>query len=247
MENNVSDKRTAVVTGASRGIGRRLASEFARSGYRVGINFNKSREEAESLLKEIESYKGSAFLCGADVSDAGQVDRMISEIKAEEGKIDVIVNNAAICRHRTILKMSEAEWDEVVKTDLYGPFYVMRACAKIMAKQKHGSIVNIGSIAGARGVFGGGNYSSAKGGLTALTKTAAKELGRFGITVNAVLPGFHLTDMGRDAPDDVIESIRNESVLQTTTDINGLAKFVVLLSEQRTVSGQVFNWDSRIT
>ena len=170
---------------------------------------------------------------------------MAVEVKAAFGHINVIVNNAGICRDRTVVNMSDGEWDDVIQTDLNGPFYVIREFAPLIGAEG-GAVINISSIAGIRGNFGGANYAAAKAGLIALTKTAAKELGARKISVNAVLPGFHRTDMGKALPDKYARQIEIESVLNLTTDIAELADFVVFLSRAKTVSGQVFNWDSRI-
>ena len=142
--------------------------------------------------------------------------------------------------------MPPADWQDVMRTNLDGAFFLTRDCGALMAKNGGGAIINIASVLGLRGAAGSANYAASKAGLVALTKSAAIELGRFGVRVNAVLPGFHLTDMGKTASKDYLERARAESVLGMTTDIAELAAFIVFLSKSLSVSGQVFNWDSRI-
>jgi 3-oxoacyl-[acyl-carrier protein] reductase len=240
------EKKTVLITGGSRGIGKAVSLEFARSGYFVLINFKSNTDEANKTLAEIEKENGSGELCQFDVSDSAQVKENIKKIAEKHDSIDVLVNNAGIVRNRLVSNLPEADWDDVIKTNLSAPFFLMRECSRIMMKQKSGSIINISSIIGLRGLEGCSNYSASKAGLVSLTKTAAKELGRFNVCVNAVVPGFHTTDMGSTARSDYIEMVRSESVLGTTTCLDELSKFIVFLSGLKTVSGQVFNIDSRI-
>ncbi len=239
---SVNNRKVVLVTGASRGIGKRIALEFGRSGWMVVVNFLKEKEKALSVASEIECLGGSARALQADVSDEASVAAMLKDI----GQIDVLINNAAVCHDRTILKMTPEEWRSVLATDLEGAFYLLQQCGRAMVRRKEGSIISIASVVGMRGGYGNANYAAAKAGLIALTKTAAREFGRFGVRVNAVLPGFHATDMSGKVPKEYVENVLSESVLHTTTDIDELARFIVLLSQMRTVSGQVFNWDSRI-
>jgi 3-oxoacyl-[acyl-carrier protein] reductase len=242
----MEQKPVVLITGASRGIGRSLALEFGKNDYTVIINYLKEREKALSVAETIEKNGGRARVIAADVSEAAAVKAMVNDIADHEGRVDVLVNNAGITKHRTIVKMADDEWEKVIAADLSGPFYVMRACAPLITRNKGGAIINIGSIVGLRGAFGSANYAGAKAGLVGLTKSAAAELGRFNVRVNMVLPGFHLTDMGTGASDQYVAKARQDSVLGVTTDINEFARFVVFLSQAKTVSGQVFNFDSRI-
>lgn len=237
---------TVLVTGSSRGIGRALAIAFARAGYKVLVHYHTQADKARAVAAEIAAVGGNAAVYGCDLSHPASVRAMVDAIGAAEGTVDVLINNAALTRDRTILKMTDEEWRAVINADLSGTFHMLRACAGLMSKKRAGAIVNISSIVGVRGSYGNANYAAAKAGVIALTKAAARELGRFSIRVNAVLPGYHATDMGSTAPVDYVENIKRESVLGCTTDINELARFVVLLAASTTVSGQVFNWDSRV-
>ena len=242
----MTQKPVVLITGASRGIGRSLALEFGKNDYTVIINYLKEKEKALSAAEEIEKSGGRARVIAADVSEAGAVKTLVGDIAEREGRLDVLVNNAGITRHRTIMKMTDEEWGAVMATDLNGPFYTLRECARLMAKSGGGSIINVGSIIGFRGAFGSANYAGAKAGLAGLTRSAAVELGRLNVRVNMVLPGFHLTDMGSGGSDRYVAQARQDSVLGVTTDINEFARFVVSLSQAKSVSGQVFNFDSRI-
>ena len=240
------DKKTALITGASKGIGRKLAASFAEKNYLVIINFLSDKARAEETLSLIEKAGGKGRLIKSDVSDPGAAKKLISDIAEKEQRLDVVINNAGITRDRTIVKMIYEEWDEVIRTNLYGPFNVIKESARLMAKNGGGAIINIGSISAFQGSFGAANYAASKGGLVSLTKTAARELGRFNISVNTVLPGFHLTDLGQKAPDHIKEKMKADNVFGATTDISELCEFVLLLAKSKTVSGQIFNWDARI-
>ncbi len=236
-----------LITGASRGIGRSIALEFGKNNYTVIVHYRHERDKAQSVAETIEQSGGRSRVVAADVAEAAAIKALVEDIAAREGRLDVLVNNAGITKHRTIVKMTDDEWERVIAVDLNGPFYTLRECARLMAKNRTGgSIINIGSIIGFRGAFGSANYAGAKAGLAGLTKSAAVELGRFNVRVNMVLPGFHLTDMGAGASDRYAAQARQDSVLGVTTDIGEFARFVMFLSRTATVSGQVFNFDSRI-
>jgi len=239
-------RKIVLITGASRGIGRALALAFGRHEYAVIVNYLREKEKAVLVVDEIARSGGCARSVRADVGDPVQVQRMIETIAAQEGRIDVLVNNAGVARDGGILRITPQEWNIVLQTNLTGAFFVMQQCARMMVKQKEGAIINIASIAGLRGAPGAANYASAKAGISALTKSAAKELGRFNVRVNAVMPGFHLTDMGQSVPGAYVRRAKEDSVLGCTTAGDEMAAFIVFLAGMRTVSGQIFNWDSRI-
>ena len=197
------DGQVAVVTGASRGIGRACAIELARHGASVVINYTSNEEMANSCKQEIEGLGAKAAVVQADVSKADDAKKLIEAAESEFGKVDILVNNAGVNRDRTIQRMSVEEWDEVIQTDLSSIFYTTSAAVGGMRERGYGRIINMSSVIGQMGNIGQANYSAAKAGMIAFTKTAAKEFARFGITVNAVVPGFIETDMVAALSDEI--------------------------------------------
>ncbi|MFH1260248.1 MAG: SDR family NAD(P)-dependent oxidoreductase [Elusimicrobiota bacterium] len=242
----MTDKKVVLITGATGGIGEFLVGAFAAERYRIAIHFKQNEQQSKCLEKIVNSKGGEGLALKADISKSEEVKDLVKKIVSKWGKIDLLINNAGVCVPEIFLRLSEANWDRTIKANLSGTFFCLRETAKMMINDRQGSIINIGSIIGVRGGIGDAGYSAAKSGLIALTKTAARELGKFNIRVNAVLPGCHQTPMlGANSPA-ILERARKESVLSLTTSGEELAKFVVFLSQMETVSGQVFNWDSRI-
>jgi 3-oxoacyl-[acyl-carrier protein] reductase len=231
------NKKTVLITGASRGIGKQLALAFSKNNWNV-CGCYKNNAPGYTI-------PNSKFT-KTNIANKYEVKRLIKNIVDEYKEINCLVNNASITTGSTILKMTDEMWKSVVETNLNGTFIMIRESLKKMIKQKNGSIINIASISAFKSYIGSASYSASKAGVIALTKTAAREYGRFGITVNAVLPGFHFTDMISNTGDTHIDTVKKESVLNTTTDIKELADFVVFLSQVKTVSGQIFNFDSRL-
>ena len=190
--------QVAIVTGASRGIGRAIAVALATEGAKVVVNYASSVSAAEEVVAEIKGKGGDAIAIHADVSHEAQVDSLIKSAIDTWGRVDVLVNNAGITRDTLLLRMKLEDWQSVMDLNLTGVFLTSRAVAKIMLKQKSGRIINIASVSGLMGNAGQGNYSAAKAGVIGFTKTVAKELASRGITVNAVAPGFIATDMTAD-------------------------------------------------
>ncbi len=242
----MNNAKTVIITGAARGIGSSLAETFARTGWAVTVNYHTSAEQAEALCRKIKTLGGTAKPFQADVSNSNTVHKMIESVLDEYGRIDALINNAGVCHNSSLSRMDEAHWDLVVETDLKGPWNMIRACAPAMISQNSGNIINIASIGGIKGMAGSANYAAAKGALIELSRQAAVELGEHGISVNSVMPGFHLSGMGAHASENYIKQSREDSVLKTTTDIHELAQFVVMLASTKTISGQTFNWDSRL-
>jgi 3-oxoacyl-[acyl-carrier protein] reductase len=234
-----------LITGASRGIGRALALAFGRAGHSVGVNYKSRHAEAESVLAELQGMGARAELFQADVSDPLQAQALVDGAVQKWGRLDGLINNAGVTRDRALVNLSLGEWREVIDTNLSGPFFCLQAAARHMSREKNGFIINISSILGVRGAVGCANYAAAKAGLLGLTKAAALELGRFNIRVNAVLPGFHPTEMSDKIPPAQKDRVLAQHALGRSTDLEELARFVLNLAETTTVSGQVFNVDSR--
>ncbi len=239
-------KRIVLVTGASRGLGREIALRFGREGTRVVVNFLDREAEAGAVSEMIRSSGAEALAVRADVRNPSEVGAMIGLVRDRWGDIDVLVNNAGVTRDGLTLRKSEEDWDAVIDTNLKGAFVCLRAVSRMMMERRSGAIISIASISGVQGREGQTNYSAAKAGLIGLTKAAARELGRFNIRVNAVLPGYLETDMGSELSPSIAARIKKENVLGRSTTAGEVAGFVYQLSLAENVSGQLFNLDSRV-
>jgi len=238
--------KVALITGASGGLGRALSLRFAERGFVIAVNYYQNKKAAEEVVSEIASNGGDAELFYCDVKSSGDVITMIDQIVARWGKIDLLINNAAMNIDNLLFRTAMEDWESIIATNLSGSFYTIRAVSKYMMKKKRGHIINISSLVGLKGHAGQCAYSSAKAGLIGLTKSAALELGRFNIQVNAILPGFMKTAMTESIPEPDMDSIINANTLKRVQDINEVAEFVYRLSNMTQISGQVFNTDSRI-
>lgn len=237
--------RVALVTGASRGIGRAIALRLAEMGARVGVNYNSSETAAEDVVRRIVENGGQAIALRADVGSPEAVQKMVSTLLQDSGRIDILVNNAGIIRDTLLLRMSEADWDAVLTTNLKGAFLCTKAVARSMLKQRWGRIVNISSVSGVIGNPGQANYASAKAGLIAFTKSTARELASRGITANAVAPGFIDTDITSDLAPDYRESLLKQIPLERFGKPEDVAEVVAFLASERAsyITGQVINVD----
>jgi len=222
--------KVALVTGGSRGIGAEIVRTLAKCGADVAFNYVKSEDKALSLKKEIEGMGKRAFIYKCDVIDYQDAENMVKEVVANLGGIHILVCNAGVNWDGVLWKMTPEQWNRVISVDLTGTFNFMRAVAPIFKEQNYGKIVNITSINGLRGKFGQTNYSAAKSGVHGLTKAAAKDLGKFGVNVNAVAPGFILTEMGESMPDEFKKIAIEESALKRPglpEDVANLVAFLV--------------------
>src|SRR5512143_3222412 len=243
---HASGKRVVLITGASRGLGRQIALRFGRAGERVVVNYLRNEAGALGTVEEIAHAGGEAVSIRADVRVSTDAEAMVSGTIRRWGAVDVLVNNAGTTKDRLLLRMSDESWNDVIAANLTGPFHCIRAAAAAMMTKRCGQIISIGSIVGIQGREGQANYAASKAGLMGLTRACARELGPYNIRVNAVLPGYLLTDMGRRASDAVLERVRRENALGRPSDPEEVAEFVYRLSLMENVSGQTFNLDSRI-
>jgi acetoacetyl-CoA reductase len=199
-----------VVTGGSRGLGRAIAEELAGGGAKVVVNYSRSKEPAEEVVNQISESGGEAIAVQADVSDAEQAQKLIDQALERFNRVDVLINNAGINIDHTLRKLSVEDWDKVIQVDLNSAFYTVHAVLPHMTDQGGGKIINMSSFVGEAGNIGQANYSAAKAGLLGFTKTAAQELARFGITVNAIAPGFIETDMVANIPEEAQQKLRKQ-------------------------------------
>lgn len=238
-------EKAALVTGASRGIGRAVAIALAKKGYAVAVNYAGSQKAAEDVKAAIEAEGGRAIVIQGDVSKAEDVEKVFAVVKAEFGRLDVLVNNAGITRDSLLLRMKEENWDAVIDTDLKSGFLAIKAAAPIMMKQRKGAIINIASVVGITGNVGQINYSAAKAGVIGMTKTAAKELAARGIRVNAVAPGFIETSMTDVIPEKIREDMIHSVPLGRMGQAEDVANAVCFLASEEAsyITGQVLKVD----
>jgi acetoacetyl-CoA reductase len=233
----------AVVTGAGRGIGHTIAEELGQGGAKVVVNYSQSKEPAEDLVKKlIERGSPQAVALQADVADAAQAARLIKDTVQQFGRIDVLVNNAGINIDRSMKNLSTEDWNTVIQVDLNSYFYTVKAALPYFMQQNSGKIINISSFVGQAGNFGQANYSAAKAGIIGFTKTAALELARYHVTVNAVCPGFIETEMYANIPEKAKEAILKRIPLGRPGTPREIARCVrYLIVDGDYITGQTIN------
>lgn len=236
------DGKNALVTGASRGIGRAIALQLASDGAKVALNYRSGEAEARAVADEIAALGGQSLLLRADVSNSKEARELVGKVLAHWGRLDILVNNAGITRDKSMKKLSDDDWAEVVNTNLNSVYYCTSAAMKTMTEQNYGRIVNISSFVGQAGNFGQANYAASKGGVIAFTKTAAIELAKYNVTVNAIAPGFTLTDMLAKVPGGVQEQIKAKIPMGRFGLPEEIAKAVAFLAaEGDYITGQQIN------
>ena len=243
------DGKKALVTGASRGIGKAIAIRLATEGVSVGDNYNASEQEAAKVVDEIQSLGGNAIILKGSVADSLEVQSLIQAAEDKLGGLDILVNNAGITKDNLIMRLPEEDWDQVIDTNLKGAFLCTKAALRSMVRQRSGRIINMSSVVAITGNAGQSNYTAAKAGLIGFTKTVAKEVASRGITVNAIAPGFIETQMV-----DAISSQLQQKILEriplgyfgTPEDVAGVVAFLAS-EDARYVTGQVIGIDGGLS
>ncbi len=248
MNSKSLENKVALVTGASRGLGRAIAVKMASYGASVAVNYLSSDEAANEVFKEIEGAGSKVMLCKADISEAGAVRQMTRQIVKEWGKIDVLVNNAGIVRDALILRMPDESWDEVINTNLRGAYLCSKYALRSMMDQGWGRIINIASLAGIVGNAGQANYSAAKGGMIALTRSMAREAGPRNVTVNAIAPGFIVTEMTDKLPQETKDAILARIPLRRFGMADDVAELTAFLASEQAgyITAQVISIDGGV-
>jgi len=241
----MEEKKVAIITGGSRGIGKEIAKKFAKENYNLVINYVSEKTNTEELKKEFEALGAEVLFIKTNVTSYEECEKMAKDAINQFGKIDVLVNNAGVTKDSLLLRMKEEDFDTVINVNLKGTFNVTKACIPYMMKKKSGKIVNISSVVGISGNSGQANYAASKAGIIGFTKSVAKELASRNILANCVAPGYIATDMTNGLSDAVKESINNQIPLKRVGMPEEVAKAVYFLAgeENSYITGQVINVD----
>jgi len=237
--------RVALITGGSRGIGRAISQQLARSGAAVAVNYHTSAKQASDLVKEIEKQGGRALAVQADVRLPEDTERMVEETIEALGRLDILVNNAGFNRDNLILRMSLDDWDEVMDTNLRAVFICIKAALRPMMRQRWGRVINIGSVSGLAGNAGQANYAAAKSGLIGLTRAVAREMGSRNITSNLVAPGLVITELTKDIRQEIVDAVMQRLIIGRPGKTEEIAAAVVFLASEEAsyITGQIINVD----
>ncbi|MCK6220122.1 3-oxoacyl-[acyl-carrier-protein] reductase [Staphylococcus capitis] len=235
--------KSALVTGASRGIGRSIALQLAEEGYNVAVNYAGSKDKAEAVVEEIKAKGVDSFAIQANVANGDEVKAMIKEVVSQFGSVDVLVNNAGITRDNLLMRMKEQEWDDVIDTNLKGVFNCIQKVTPQMLRQRGGAIINLSSVVGAVGNPGQANYVATKAGVVGLTKSSARELASRGITANAVAPGFIVSDMTDALSDELKDQMLEQIPLARFGEDTDIANTVAFLASDKAkyITGQTIH------
>lgn len=241
----MEEKKVAIITGGSRGIGKEIAKKFAKENYNLVINYVSEKTNTEELKKEFEAFGAEVLFIKTNVTSYEECEKMAKDAINKFGKIDVLVNNAGVTKDSLLLRMKEEDFDTVINVNLKGTFNVTKACIPYMMKKKSGKIVNISSVVGISGNSGQANYAASKAGIIGFTKSVAKELASRNILANCVAPGYIATDMTNGLSDAVKESINNQIPLKRVGMPEEVAKAVYFLASEENsyITGQVINVD----
>jgi len=237
--------RSAIVTGGGRGIGRSIATELARAGANLVITYRENSSLAEAAARELRALGAACQTCKADVRDGGDIERAVNECLQAFGSVDILVNNAGMTNDNLLMRLSEEAWDEVLDTNLRGTFLATKAVLRPMIRSRWGRIINITSVVGVSGNAGQANYTAAKAGIIGFTRSVALEVASRGITVNAVAPGFVLTDLTAGLADEQKETIKDRIPMKRYGETNEISPIVAFLASDAAayITGQTVNVD----
>jgi len=242
------ENRTALITGASRGIGKGIATEFAKQGAHVAFTFNSSVEAAQELEAELQKFGVNAKGYQSNAADFEAAQELVKVVLEDFGSLDILVNNAGITKDNLLMRISEEDFDKVIEVNLKSVFNMTKAVIRPMLKQRSGSIINMSSVVGVKGNAGQANYAASKAGIIGFTKSLAKELGSRNITVNAVAPGFVLTDLTADLSDDLVQKVLQYIPLGRWGELEEIANVVTFLASDKAsyITGEVIQVDGGI-
>lgn len=239
------EKKVALITGGSRGIGKAIAEKFAKNGYDLVINYVSDNTDLDAIKEEFKQYGSEVLMEKADVSNYAECEKMVTAAIEKFGRIDVLVNNAGVTRDNLLMRMKEEDFDKVIEINLKGTFLITKSVIPYMLKKRDGKIINLASVVGVTGNAGQCNYSASKAGIIGFTKSIAKELASRNIRANAIAPGFIDTDMTSILSDEVKDSINVQIPMKrmgTTQEIANVAYFLGC-EESSYITGQVINID----
>ena len=236
--------KTAVITGATKGLGKQIALELAKDGFEIVINYRTENDSLAQMVEEINKTT-KAYTFKADISNFDEAKALIDFAASETGKIDLLVNNAGITNDKLLVRMSEEDFSKVIDINLKGTFNCLRHASRLMMKQKFGRIVNISSVIGLIGNVGQANYAASKAGVIGLTKSAAREMAPYSVTVNAIAPGFIKSDMTDKLTDEIKDNIKSSIPMRKIGEPKDVANLVKFLANDETgyITGQVINVD----
>ena len=239
----MGEKKLALITGGSRGIGRAVCVRLAKAGYDIAFTYSRGAEAAQETLKLCDAEGATARAYQADVTDSAACTALVKQVAEEFGHIDVLVNNAGVTRDGLIMRMSDEDFDVVMNTNARGAFYMMREVSRLMMRARSGHIVNISSVVGVMGNVGQANYAASKAGIIGLTKSTAKELAARGVTCNAIAPGFVETDMTAALSEDLQKQMLETIPLKRYGQVDDIAQAAVFLAKNTYITGQVLHVD----
>ena len=236
--------KTAVITGATKGLGKQIALELAKDGFEIVINYRTENDSLAQIVEEINKTT-KAYTFKADISNFDEAKALIDFAASETGKIDLLVNNAGITNDKLLVRMSEEDFSKVIDINLKGTFNCIRHASRLMMKQKFGRIVNISSVIGLIGNVGQANYAASKAGVIGLTKSAAREMAPYSVTVDAIAPGFIKSDMTDKLTDEIKDNIKSSIPMRKIGEPKDVANLVKFLANDETgyITGQVINVD----